>query len=493
MLKFIVTVSFIFACVSCRPSRKTLSLSTYKLAPAQLIHDFDLMKDLLEKNHPSIYWYTSRDSMELYYQQVRTRLNDSLYEPQFKSLIAWYIAKIRCGHTVVQSSRKYQSYLKESKPAIFPLMVKTWNDSLVVLGSALKYDSIFKRGIVLLSINGNSAAQIIDSAKKFINADGYAENFKSQIMSFTFPDAYITAFGPAEHYDIVYIDSSGTIQKTQINNFKFRADTSSFSREKMERKVTHPKPSRADRISRQRSIRFDSVTQTAFIRLSSFSGTGNNSFYKNAFKEIETRQVKNLVIDLRTNGGGNLSYSNELTQYLINKPYHFADTVAAVRRNFYLGKYIHPSWFYAVVMWFSTHKGTDNRYHFTLLEKHVYKPKKKYHFDGNIYIIQGGFTFSAAVSCIAHLRNQNNVTIIGEESGGALYGNSAIHLPKIKLPYSKLQIHLPVYRVVVKSTLEKNGSGIVPDINIIPTSTSIKDGKDLKMIKVLEILQNREK
>ena len=78
--------------------------------------------------------------------------------------------------------------------------------------------------------------------------------------------------------------------------------------------------------------------------------------------------------------------------------------------------------------------------------------------------------------------------IIGEESGGGYYGNSAIHLLNITLPNSKIQATLPLFRVV----LDKNrpmGRGVMPDILVPPNSFVIKKGVDNKMEKVKELVK----
>jgi hypothetical protein len=58
---------------------------------------------------------------------------------------------------------------------------------------------------------------------------------------------------------------------------------------------------------------------------------------------------------------------------------------------------------------------------------------------------------------IGALKGQDNVTIVGEESGGGFYGNSAMHLPTIVLPNSKLRVVLPMYRLVMDKTRPKEG------------------------------------
>jgi hypothetical protein len=91
---------------------------------------------------------------------------------------------------------------------------------------------------------------------------------------------------------------------------------------------------------------------------------------------------------------------------------------------------------------------------------------------------------------ISEVRNQANIHVVGEETGGGNYGNSSVHLPAIRLPYTKMQITLPMYRIVLDSTRIKNGRGIQPEISVTPSSVDIRRGIDNKMLKVKTIIEH---
>jgi C-terminal processing protease CtpA/Prc len=180
--------------------------------------------------------------------------------------------------------------------------------------------------------------------------------------------------------------------------------------------------------------------------------------------------------------------STRLTQYLVNKPFNIADTVAAKSRSFRYKKYIKPWFVYWMSMQFTGRKQKDGRIHFRYFERHMFKPEKRNHFDGNIYLVTGGYTFSAATLVTGELKGQENVTVVGEETGGGAYGNSAMHLPVITLPNSKVRVVLPLYRLVIDANRKKTGRGVFPDVEVGPSSVAIKNGTDAKMEKVKELI-----
>ena len=75
-------------------------------------------------------------------------------------------------------------------------------------------------------------------------------------------------------------------------------------------------------------------------------------------------------------------------------------------------------------------------------------PVKKNHFDGHLYVLTGGNTFSAATLFAKTVRDQENVTIVGEETGGGAYGNTAWLIPEVVLPRTKVRFRLPLFRLL---------------------------------------------
>ena len=51
-----------------------------KYSAQQLQQDFSLLRNILEKKHPSLYWYTPKDSMDMYFDTYYSTINDSMNE-----------------------------------------------------------------------------------------------------------------------------------------------------------------------------------------------------------------------------------------------------------------------------------------------------------------------------------------------------------------------------------------------------------------------------
>jgi hypothetical protein len=462
-----------------------------KIAPALLIKDLQTLHKILEQNHPSMYWYTPKDSMDFYFSSALASVKDSMSVWAFKNVVASYLANIKCGHTSVHFSPKLTKQYANYRFPQFPLQLKVWKDSAVVIWNLHLKDSIFKRGTVITGINQLPIKPLVDSIYGIMSTDGNSINFKSQVLTNNFSSWYKARFGDADSvYQISYIDSAGNSKTSSIAAYvppKPKKDslsptTTAIIKPKAP-KIVAPK---------KWTLLIDSSANTAFMRVTSFSGSGLRKFIRQSFRTIHTSGVKNLVVDLRENGGGNIKNSTRLSQYISDHAFKIADSVVASNRG--ISKLPLSNFFnvvyYALAKSVISKKEGDGKFHFKRFEKHYYAPITKNHFDGSVYILQGGYTFSASTLFTSPLIKQKNVTIVGEESGGGYYGNSAIMIPNIKLPNSQLLFRLPLYRLVMDKSRPKGG-GVMPDVRVDPSSYAIKQGFDIKLETVKKMIQQK--
>ncbi|MCH5690465.1 S41 family peptidase [Niabella sp. W65] len=104
-------------------------------------------------------------------------------------------------------------------------------------------------------------------------------------------------------------------------------------------------------------------------------------------------------------------------------------------------------------------------------------------------MLTGGYTYSASVLFLNAVKGQANVTIVGEPSGGAAYGNSAMIIPDVTLPRTRVRFRLPLFRLVIDKNIAKNGKGVEPNVFINATPETIRKGVDAKMEKALQLIK----
>lgn len=486
----LVAAVILTSCSAGRQSSRTPFRPDKKYSPAELQADFTMFRNILEESHPSLYWYTSKDSMDYYFDQAYARLNDSMTEPEFRTLLAYVIAKVNCGHTSMRYSKKFTKYLDTVRGArSFPLAFKLWKDTMVVTSNLNRRDSILTRGTIVRTINGMPQQRITDTLFHYIATDGYNDVSKYQQLSNrgNFGGWYRNVFGLTEKFSIGYIDSLGNNKETSISLYNPLADTGRRALPGIRR--LSKKEKRRLELLAVRNVQVDTTLQSAFMTLNSFSrGNLLKPFFKKTFKALKKNNIRHLVIDVRGNGGGDAALSTLLTRYIIEHRFKIADSLYAVRRSSSYGKHIQNQWIYWTIMQFLTKKRKDGYYHFGYFERHYFKPKKKDHFNGNVYVLTGGNSFSATTLFAGAIKGQHNVKIIGEETGGAAYGNSAWMIPDVTLPITKLRFRLPKFRLVIDKDRPKNGRGVQPDIISLPSVEAIKKGIDYKVETARQII-----
>jgi len=482
---------------SCSVSRSSFNPSK-KYSPEQLNKDYSVFRGALEESHPGVYWYTPKDEMDNYFDWGKNQIKDSLDEEDFRKVLSYVISKINCGHTVTRSSKAFMKYRDTTINKIFPLSLKIWpgasfaDDTATVAANLFRKDSILTRGVVVKKIDHQPISTILDTLCQYISSDGHNMTHKYQALSNRggFGAAFTSIFGQKENYFIDYLGSDGIEKTATIPSYNPRAD--SVNRIAISR---FAKTTRAERkkqiIQATRNLRVDSINRVAFMDLGSFGRSLKlKSFFRTSFKEMRHKGTKDLVVDVRGNGGGSVTNSTFLTKFIVDRKFKVADTLYANTRNSRYKKYIDGYFFNRLFMLFMTSKKKDGKYHFGYFERHYFKPKKKNRFEGNVYILTGGNSFSATTLFTQTVKPQDNVFVVGEETGGGAYGNTAWLIPDLTLPETGIRFRLPLFRLVIDKNIPKDGRGVQPEVIAVPTTEAIRRGADYKMDKVMELIKS---
>ncbi|MBL0306357.1 MAG: peptidase S41 [Chitinophagaceae bacterium] len=489
-----ILLALLIALTGCGVSKSAFS-PVKKYSPQQLERDYSLYQHILEQHHPSLYWYTSKDSMDLYFMYGRQQLKDSMTEPEFRKLLSYVTAKINCGHTSIRNSKAWSKYSDTVRLGkMFPLSMKVWNDTMLVTANLNRKDSILKRGTMITRINGKDIPTLTDTLFEYISTDGYNRTHKYQSLSNRgyFGSLYTLLYGPSEKYTLDYIDSTGQQKSITIPIYNPAADTAGRMMVRPPARI--PRPSKRERrrqqISTIRLLRIDTVNHSAMMTLSTFGrGYGLKKFFRQSFRALQQKNITHLIVDVRGNGGGSVNNSTQLTRYIARQPFKISDSLFAIRKRSNYEQYIQHHFWNKLFITLFTRKRNDGNYHFGYFERHYFRPKKNNHYNGKVYIVTGGNSFSATTLFTGALVKQNNVIVVGEETGGGAYGNSAWLIPYATLPETGVRFRLPLFRLVIDKTVPKNGRGVQPEITSFPSIEAIRRNADFKIETVMELIQ----
>ncbi|MEO6221471.1 MAG: S41 family peptidase [Ginsengibacter sp.] len=462
-----------------------------KYSQTTLRKDYTFLKNVFEEKHPSLYWYTPKDSMDYFFDEGYKAITDSMTELQFGwKIIAPLTSTIHCGHTSFSMSKGWNKFIKNKRIPSFPLYLKIWGDTMVVVNNLNPKDSVIKRGTIITSINGIRNGDMIRRMFEFMVEDGYSNNVNYIRLSASFPYFHRNIFGLFKTYNVGYIDSIG-IEKTIILPYFAPPEDSLGRRKKHLPGVRKRKPTRAEKQENIRSLSVD--TSAALMTINSFTKAHLRHFFKTSFRHLKKEKVQNLIVDIRANGGGDINNYVLLTKFLRNTPFKVADSAYAVSNTFRpYTPHISFGFFNNIGLLFVAKKKRDGKYHFGYWERHTFRPKRNNHFPGNVYVLTNGLTFSASSLFCNAVKGQENVTLVGEETGGGWYGNSGIMIPDIILPETKLRVRLPFFRLVQYHHIHVKGIGVMPDVYVGPNVKDIITQEDTKIERIRRMIAEKD-
>ncbi|WP_370729265.1 S41 family peptidase [Fibrella arboris] len=463
----------------------------------QLRADFRLMRRAMEEAHPGLYRYHSRDSVSRWFDAAEATLNHPMTELQFRRAVEPAIDRIGCGHTDLYGSKAYVKYRKKHPTRPFPVDVFVLDDKLYVRENR-STDTTVRRGAQIVAVNGRPAGTLLKQFYKYISSDGYNQTFKPYVLNTgLFNSYYALAIGlDSTAQQLTLRDSTGAVRTL---TFRVRPDKLKLAADSVEKRVIpaskprKPKPRNPEKPEEEpRTLTFSERDSTmAILKVSSFTGGGQRSFFRQSFKAIARHKtITSLVVDVRGNLGGNSGSSVKLVSYLVAKPFQAYTQVDAPVRQVSFNRHLGWKFWRFWIRNFFTHKTPEGTYRRSGVVGQI-KPTKRNGFRGKVFVLTNGGTFSAA-SIFASLVKHNaadRVTVVGRETGGGAFGCNAFTSPYMTLPETGVQLRLPLYKIVLAIPGVDKGRGVLPDVPVAYTAPDILSATDVDLEKVYELLK----
>lgn len=439
----------------------------------QMQQDFAILRDALYQNHPGVFKYSSRQKLDSVYEACQGLMDTVMNDRQYRMVLRGFVSQIGCGHTNVMASKSAQRKFQARKHHLLPFDVAVVDRKLYIVTNNSS-DSSIVPGSEILEIDSNKMNLLLDEMLSRQSTDAGLFHSACYSLALTFSSWYATLYGERDTYNFLLKDTLGHIRLYRLAN---------AVRKKLQVPPGKPvtlfdQPAASFRIINQ------SDTSLAIMKLSAFVIRNDKRFYKEAFKQIEKKGIKNLVIDLRGNGGGRIFQATALLEYLAADTFSLSfqkGTQGLTYNQYALGK----SSFYITQFMFGFVKKikTDS----SKLYFFDFKPVKKHRFAGKLLVLTDAGTFSAASLLAAYAKYKCHATLLGSETGGTASGCFAVLMPPIELPGTKTLVRIPHYHMIHNLTTTEHNRGVLPnqEINRLPWSTN-----DNVMEQVYKIILN---
>lgn len=481
---------------------------TSLIPPEKLKEDVDYAYHKLQKMHPQLYWYISKEELDHKFDSVKKNINKPLTPLQFYFTLQPVIASIREGHLSLRIPRErfkkkdFRSFRnKKGMFSRFGYYVK--DDHLYIVENKDSIQGI-PPGTEILSINKIPVSDYLKKYRSLISSDGFNTTFQPYFLKDTFFNFYTAEKGLADSATIETLYNNVKKVYTLKRETKSENDLKADKKQKkrtLEKKVNDYS---AFNNSYNRNFKFlDKDSSIAYMRIRSFSRSYSDQFYKEAFTKIKNAQASYLIIDIRNNYGGSLYEINNLYSYLapepfvLIKPSEVTSKMTPLKTNYFRKSNVlqyafksltYPTYVFAQT--FSTYK-RDGKVFYKMKENKTTKPNKNA-FNGKVFILVNGASFSASSIISSKLKNDHRAIIVGEETGGANDGTVAGFYSYQKLPNSKIDLPIGLLLVQPNINFTNTQRGVIPDVNVTENIQDIIDKKDPQMDWVMKEI-GREK
>ena len=401
---------------------------TYLYSAAEVEEDFDQLVAFFENNNPGIFVDPKvlRDTIAA----QRALIRDGMTEMEILYLLQPVVAAYNDGHSFIFNSLETYEYNIENAKFL-PFDVNVVEGELYITGSTFEYD--VELGSRILTINGDTASEIFAKFILSFPTDGANESSLYYHLNDNFRGRYFRFYDNPETFTIEYIEYSTGIQKEVVVEGMLWDDIY------------------ADVVQEEYIPWEAEYTDTyAIMTLNTFYPTSTRTqdmfynFFEEFFTEVDSRGIQNVILDLRDNGGGDPRIASDLFSYLAaySQPYH------------------------------------SDRAYGSLPELKQNQPLSSPHFDGNVYTLIGGGSFSSTGHFVSLMKHQNIGLFIGEESEGS-YVCTAMGM-SIELNNTNIWVEssTEIFEVDVDIEAFTYGRGIMPDYEVSLTLDDYLNGTD---------------
>lgn len=506
---FFLLLLLISSCASVKKHNARLEIP---VSAEKLKKDVDFAHQKLVELHPKLYWYISEEDLNYHFDSLKTTISKPLKPNEFYQKLAPVIAKIKEGHLRLfaydkRLTKKEIKKLKNQKGLLTRYNFVVDHDRIFVKDNNDKIQNM-NVGTEILQIKDFPVKELLEKYKPLVNSDGFNTTFQKYAMAKRWPSFFTAEYGIL---DSVKIEAK---YQNQVKTFYiYREKISKEEKKKIEqqnKKLTKSETGKTKDYniitkSFNRDLQFPSKDSSfAYMKIKTFSGNFSNKFYKQSFAMLKKSPAKYLILDVRDNLGGSLSEINNLYSYLVSEDFKFVNGEVTSRTSMLKADYFtyfptltkpfaaisYP--FYLVGSMFPVKK-VDGKFYFKNWGVFAVNKPKKDNFDGKIYVLINGSSFSASSIIASKLKGEHRAFLVGEETGGANDGTVAGRYSTKKLPNSKLELPIGLMLIQPNIKFTEMKKGVLPNHEIIPTLQQVLQKKDIELEWIINQINAQEK
>lgn len=436
------------------------------------VQDLEYLREAIKNTHPYPFAYTTEADFNTMVDREIEALSDTVSFVTLRNAARRIVYYVHCVHSTVLTRKITNREALYLSDKYFPLEIKWIQDQFFVFKNHSS-DTLIQPGNQILSINGYPMNVIADSLKTYRSGDGPEIDFIRGIINlpFQFNFLFDLQFPQDSTYAVEYLNSNQQKTITQLPAIYEPQEQIHFT-----------DTNRYIYINKSKNLKLRyPQTDVALLTLTDFDGS-QISYYKKVFKLLKDKKPAHLVVDLRYNYGGGMENANHFISYIVDSIFSFSLRTPVQTREFEYydggGRWQRLG---GVLYFMFADNGTYAIKNSNWYWQSYIEPKKKYNYNGKVYVLINEHTLSAASYVASQLKHRAGAILVGSPSGGAEYGNAGYTYTTFTLPNSNSKIKVP-HNWINYDIAHTSNHELYPQIKVIPTIHDILSGRD----KVLE-------
>lgn len=433
----------------------------------QAREDLTTLYARLQVEHVDLFARRSRAQYDAHMEGLLARIDGPVPRPAFNLILHEAMAYGNVGHSKTEAAMGDVFGHVGEGGAIIPLSITYRDDAMITDNWAGAGDAL-PPGSRITALGGLSLSEFEARARQIISAD--SDRLLRSQLELGLPAWLYLVFGPLESLQVDYVTSDGERATHRVAAMGL----SEMYALQAERALPRPDRSPSARVYR------DLGEGVFYLQPGPFSATEDErgedgeayaiepfrAFVEQAFADLSASGARDLVIDLRDNGGGDASFSDLIIARLVDEPYRYAS-----RYEVRAGPNTKAAW----ADWEGDTDTLGGRVAAALaaaqdgervaVDLPATQPIADNAFDGRVWVLVNRHTYSNAAVIAALMQDRDIATIVGEETSDVPTTYGAVE--SFTLPNSGASIVYPK-AYMVRPSGDESTRGVVPDFVIAP-------------------------
>ena len=441
----------------CAAQAQPLADVNRKFTPEQLIEDVDFYVKALEEAHVNPYANVTAEKFRVRAETIKSKIRrrGAMTQNEFWRLFTPLVGMIGDSHSIVVEPRFFIK--AESDPVKYLPIFTDYIDGEIVITQSLTDEKI-EKGAVITAVNGVASKELIrklggyrlgTSREKAHSAAGWLWVGAAEL--FGRPDKFTLSLKSGKKVTVQGMKLPEVMKRRQAAN----ADRLATTFSPIELKFLDG--------------------ETAYLNSNTF--TYDLEKYKaligDAFTRIKSAGVRNLIIDVRNNDGGNSALGEALIDMFNAKPYR--SWASKWKRSVFYAEDLKrgniPLPASVIEKYLAARPGETLSSGFETITPGA-NPLR---FGGRVFILSAKETFSSGTMFLGTIKDNRLAKIIGEETNepACMFGEMSLFW----LPNTRLRVSLSVKSWIPPAGC-KGMRGVVPDVVVNRRVADYVTGRD---------------